>query len=238
MSASSSRIMIAPVEDGRPLSDRTIDRLLGWWDVGGGRRLRRGARDLAGRCGAAVRWVSAPLLDQPVIAKGVAWLGGAGRLLGKAFAHEEPSTPPRREELRATIATEAPETSAPAPTPIVNERPATAELRPRTGELRPRTAEIRPRTSPSITRPVTATVVTPTTPSPVPITTTTALRCWSCLQRTRVRSPRRGGCFHCPSCQSVMLVLDPIMGLTCDTAQAGTRGITLNRQADETDPGT
>jgi hypothetical protein len=35
-----------------------------------------------------------------------------------------------------------------------------------------------------------------------------------------------------------MLVLDPIMGLTCDSAQAGTRGITLNRQADETDPGT
>lgn len=226
MSASSSRIMIHPVEDGRPLSDRFIDRLLGWWDVGGGRRLRRGTRELTGRCSATIRRVSAPVLEQPVIAKGVVWLAGARRLLGKAFAHEVPPAPPRREDLRATIATEAP---APTPASMITQRPATAEIRSRTGE-------IRPRTSPALTRPVTATV-TPTTATPTATHTTTALRCWSCLQRTRVRAPRRGGCFHCPSCRTVMLVVDPVVGLTCDVAQATERGIHLNQQADETSPG-
>lgn len=247
MSASSSRIMIAPVDGGRPLSDRFIDRLLGWWDTGGGRTLRRGLRDRIATTRAKLRTFMAPALERPLVAKAVHGLAtatsAARRWTAKAFASDVPATPLPREELRATVATDV-EDAPVAPRPAVvtrsATRSATAEIRPRTGtvEIRPGTAEIRPRTSPSITKPV-ITPVSTAVSAPEPITTamTSNLRCWSCLQRQRVRAPRRGGCFLCTGCSKTMLVVDPIVGLTCEVAQASARGIHLNRQADETDPG-
>ncbi len=250
MSASSSRIMITPTDSGRPLSDRFIDRLLGWWDTGGGRDLRRALRDglAAGRT--KLRTVFAPALERPLVAKAVVHLTNAQRWLAKAFSKafssEVPLPPLRREEIRATVAIDINDVPV-APPPALITRSATAEIRPRTGtvEIRPRTgtveigsrsgtAEFRSRTGSSLTKPV----ITPV-PAREPTTTamTTNLRCWSCLQRQRVRAPRRGGCFLCTGCNATMLVLDPVNGLTCDVAHASARGISLNRQADETDPG-
>lgn len=249
MSASSSRIMIAPVDGGRPMSDRFIDRLLGWWDTGGGRILRRGLRDRVAAGRTKLRTIMAPALERPWVAKAVHGLATATtvarRWTAKAFASDVPTTPPRREEMRATVATDASDATDVEENPVVPRpavatrsptRSATAEIRPRTGtvEIRPGTAEIRPRTAPSITKPT----ITPVSAAE-PITTamTSNLRCWSCLQRQRVRAPRRGGCFLCTGCSKTMLVVDPIVGLTCEVAQASARGIHLNRQADETDPG-
>lgn len=233
MSASSSRIMIAPVDGSRPLSDRFIDRLLGWWDTGGGRSMRRALRGVVAASGAKIRTVTAPVMERPLVAKTVtktaAGLGAARRWIAKAFSTDVPAAAPQREELRATVVSEV-EDASPPTRPAVVTRPGTAELRTPT---KSGTAEIRPRTAPSLTQPVIATV---TTAKPK-ITTLTNLRCWSCLQRTGVRMPRRGGCFLCAGCNTAMLVVDPIVGLTCEVAQASARGIQLNRQADETDPG-
>lgn len=254
MPASSSRIMIAPVEGSRPLSDRFVDRLLGWWDTGGGQRLRRAVRGGLATAGARLHTVLAPVLQRPLVAKPLALtasgLAATRRWLAKAFASEVPAAPSRREDLRATVATESGDaptrpaavsgsTTAEIRTPL---RSPTAEIRTPvrsgTGEirtpLRSPTGELRPRTASSITRPV----LTPIPSAPAQTTAmTTNLRCWSCLQRNRVRTPRRGGCFLCTACNATMLVVDPIVGLTCDIAQAEGKGINLNRQADETDPG-
>jgi hypothetical protein len=233
MSASSSRIMIAPVDGSRPLSDRFIDRLLGWWDVGGGRTMRRALRGAVGASKTKIRTVTAPVMERPLVAKAVArtaaGLAVIRRWLGKAFSTDVPAAATQREEIRATVVTEVED--APAPVrPAVVTRSGTAEIRTPT---KSGTAEIRPRTAPSITQPVIAAV--PTTKQKT--STLTNLRCWSCLQRTGVRSPRRGGCFLCAGCNTAMLVVDPIVGLTCEVAQGSARGIQLNRQADETDPG-
>lgn len=254
MSASSSRIMIAPVDDSRPLSDRFIDRLLGWWDTGGGRSMRRALRGAVAASGTRIRSLTAPVMERPLVAKSVAktaaGLAVIRRWLGKAFAHDVPAPTPRPDTQRATIATAtvATKTENTPPRSITVTKTATAEIRTplrsataeirtptRTGtaELRPHirsgTGEIRPRTAPAIT-PVSST-------QPQPTAMTTNLRCWSCLQRNRVRAPRRGGCFLCTACNATMLVVDPIVGLTCDIGQAESKGIGLNRQADETDPG-
>ncbi|HEX3133709.1 MAG TPA: hypothetical protein VHX44_09040, partial [Planctomycetota bacterium] len=173
--------MIAPVDGGRPLSDRFIDRLLGWWDTGGGRNLRRALRDglAAGRT--KLITVITPALKRPLVAKSVEHLAAARRWTAKAFASDVPPTPPpRRDESCATGATE--EEDAPiAPRPAVATRSATAEIRPRpstveirgrtgTAELRPRTgtveirpgtAELRPRTAPATIKPVITTVSAP-----------------------------------------------------------------------------
>jgi hypothetical protein len=226
--------MIAPVDGSRPLSDRFIDRLLGWWDTGGGRSIRRALRGAVATTTTRIRTVTAPVMEKPLVAKTVATtaagLAATRRWLGKAFSSDVPAPAPRREEIRATVATEVEDAPA-LVRPAVVTKSGTAEIRTST---RPATAEIRPRTVPSITPPVSA-VLSATKPKSVVLTTN--LRCWSCLQRTSARSPRRGGCFLCAGCNAAMLVVDPIVGLTCDVAQASARGIQLNRQANETDPG-
>lgn len=250
MSASSSRITIAPVDGSRPLSDRLIDRLLGWWDLGT-RRIRRWLRT----AGAAIGTRLHPFLARPPIARTIAILSVGGttvrRWLAKAFAHDSPLAAPQPHTGGAGPDTTASPDAPVAPRPTVAPRSATGEIRTPlrsptgeirtptragTGELRTPTragtGEIRPRTASSITRPE----VTPTSTPTRTTTLTTALRCWSCLQRTRVRAPRRGGCFLCSACNTTMLVVDPIVGVTCDVAQAEGKGINLNRQADETDP--
>jgi hypothetical protein len=256
MSASSSRIMIAQVDTGRPLSDRFIDRLLGWWDIGGGRRMRRAVRGVTAACGTRIRTSVAPLMTRPLIAKSVTWtmtaFAASRRWLGKAFAYDAAAATPRVDARRATVVPAA-DTSDEAPRPATVTKSPTAELRTPlrsataeirtptrsgTAELRSHirsgTSEIKPRTAPAITR----SAMTPVASAELPPTAmTTNLRCWSCLQRNRVRTPRRGGCFLCTGCNATMLVLDPIVGLTCDVEQAESKGIRLNRQADETDPG-
>ena len=249
MSASSSRIMIAPVDGGRPLSDRFIDRLLDWWDVGGGRRMRRAVRGAAAVCGSKISTTVAPLMARPLIAKSVATslagLTATRRWLGKAFAYDAPAAAPRAEAQRAEIDAKVIVSTTVAdapPRPAAVTKSATAELRTHlrsgTAELRTPTrsgtGEIKPRTAPAITKPV----ITPVSSTESQTTAMTAnLRCWSCLQRNRVRTPRRGGCFLCAGCNATMLVVDPIVGLTCDVGQAESKGISLNRQADETDSG-
>jgi hypothetical protein len=238
MSASSSRITIAPVDGSRPLSDRLIDRLLGWWDLGTG-RIRRALRTLGVALGVRLQ----PFLARPLVATVLAPLAAGAtairRGLGKAFAPEV--SPATQRRAGSDVPETNPSTDAPAaPRPAIVARPATGEirtpLRTPTGEIRTPTragtGEIRLRTA-SITRPE----VTPTaTPGRTTSGTTTSLRCWSCLQRNRVRAPRRGGCFLCSACNATMLVVDPVVGLTCDVAQAQERGIQTSRQADETDP--
>ncbi len=248
--------MIDPT-DGRPLSDRFIDRLLGWWDVGGGRRIRRAVRGAIAAAGTKLRTTCAPLMARPVVAKTLAKtvaVSAAGftavrRWLAKAFANDVPA--PQREEKRLAVTADAKIDAkvdartdvAPAPTrPAIAARSATAEirtpLRSATAEIRTPTGsgtgEIRRRTATAITKPVVAPVGSPT---PTATALTTTLRCWSCLQRNRVRAPRRGGCFLCSSCNQTMLVVDAKIGLTCAVGQAETRGITFSRQANETDPG-
>ncbi len=255
MSASSSRIMIAPLDSGRPLSDRFVDRLLGWWDVGGGRRMRRAVRGAAAACGSRISTSVAPLMTRPLVAKSVA-LSQAGfnatrRWLGKAFAYDAPAATPREEVQHASAVSAAKAEDAARPAAVTKAatpeirtplRSATAEIRSSTrsgtAELRTPTrsgtGEIKPRTAPAITR----SAITPVSSAESqPTAMTTNLRCWSCLQRNRVRTPRRGGCFLCTGCNATMLVVDPIVGLTCDVGQAESKGIRLERQADETDPG-
>lgn len=226
MSASSSRIMIAQAEPARPWSDRLVDRLLGWWDIGGGRGLRRGLRDTTARYTGKVRTFIAPVLEKPWVSAIVRGLGSAKRWVGKAFSSDVPATLPRGEDLRATLATEMDDAPAPREATPVPPRPAAVTRSP-TGELRPRTA-------PAITRPE-ITPVASDTATPTANAMTTALRCWSCHQRHRVRTPRRGGCFHCGQCDQTMLVVDPIVGLTCAIGDARERGIQLNHEANETD---
>lgn len=268
MPATSSRIMIEPVDGARPLSDRFIDRLLGWWDVGGGRSMRRALRGAVAAGSTKIRTLLAPFLGQPLVAKTVsislATLATLRRWIGKAFSTEVGAATPQRAEMSsAEVADTARTHEAPTPVrPAIATRTGTAEIRTplrsstgeirtplrsataeirtptRTGtvEIRPHlrsgTGEIRSRTAASITRPT----LTPVSSTQLTAMTTN-LRCWSCLQRNRVRTPRRGGCFLCTACNTTMLVVDPIVGLTCDVGQAQTKGIDLNRQADETDPG-
>ena len=251
MSASSSRIMIAPVAPGdgsRPLSDGLVDRLLGWWDVGGGRSIRRALRGAVAASKTKIRIVTAPVMARPLVAKTVATalasLTTIRRWISKAFSSDVPAATPRREELhsadvsRATAVADAPVSVR----PVVAARSATAEIRTpvRSGtaeirtHLRSGTGELKPPTASSITN----APITPVSSAERQSTAmTTNLRCWSCLQRNRVRTPRRGGCFLCTGCNATMLVVDPIVGLTCDIAQAESKGINLNRQANGTDPG-
>jgi len=242
MSASSSRIAIVPSDVSRPLSDRVVDHLLGWWDTGGGRRMRRAVRGAIAASSAKLHTLIAPALARPLVAKSVARLVTTRRWIAKAFASEAPVPTPPREEIRATAVEEV---SVPL-RPAVAARSVTAEIRTptrsATGEIRTPTrsitGEIRTPTARSITKPVITPVSTPaSTPAPTTRTIASNLRCWSCLQRQRVHAPRRGGCFLCAGCNTAMLVVDPIVGLTCDIAQAAARGIQLNRQANETDPG-
>lgn len=242
MSASSSRIMIAQVDGSRPLSDRFIDRLLGWWDTGGGRTIRRAVRGAVAVSGAKVRTTIAPLMARPLVAKAatksLTAIATLRRGIAKAFSSEVPTPTPRREEVRtavAAVSTDATDTTgvddAPLPPrPAAVKKSPTCEIR---TPVRSATAEIRPRTASAITKPEITPVSSPTRTT---MALTTALRCWSCLQRNRVRAPRRGGCFLCSSCNTTMLVVDPIVGLTCEVGQAPAKGIRLSREANETDP--
>ena len=257
MSASSSRIMIAPVDNSRPLSDRFIDRLLEWWDVGGGRSIRRALRAAVANGTAKIGTLLAPVLARPAVAKTFAISSAALATLrhriGKAFSSDVPVAAARHTEVRAAGVSPASDMSSTPAHPAVATRTgtaeirtplrsATAEIRTPTGtgttemrrRLRSGTGEIRPRTATSITR----STLTPVSSAPAQTAAmTTNLRCWSCLQRNRVRTPRRGGCFLCTACNTTMLVIDPIVGLTCAVAEAENKGIRPDRQADETDPG-
>jgi len=240
MSASSSRILIAQVDGSRPLSDRFIDRLLSWWDTGGGRTIRRAVRGAVAVSGAKVRTTIAPLMARPLVAKAATMsqtaIATLRRGIAKAFSSEVPT--PRREEVLAAVATDATDATdatgvddAPLPPrPAAVKKSPTCEIR---TPVRSATGEIRPRTASAITKPEITPVSSPTRTT---MALTTALRCWSCLQRNRVRAPRRGGCFLCSSCNATMLVVDPIVGLTCEVGQAPAKGIRLSREANETDP--
>lgn len=267
MSASSSRLSIVPPDASRPLSDRIVDHLLSWWDTGGGRRMRHAVRGVVAASSAKLYTLIAPALARPLVAKSVEGLVTTRRWIAKAFASEVPPARPPREEIRAADATGVePAPVPPRPTVATRSvtgeirtptRSVTGEIhtptksvtgeirtptRSITGEIRTptgsATGEIRTPTARSLTKPVITPVsTTRSTTAPTTKTLASNLRCWSCLQRQRVHAPRRGGCFLCAGCNATMLVVDPIVGLTCDIAQASARGIDLNRQANETDPG-
>ncbi len=214
MSASSSRIIITEGEPTRPLTDRLVDRLLAWWDTGGGRTLRVGVRQARQRVSESVRAVIAPALQQPWIAASVRALGKARRWLALAFSTEVAAEP--RRTVRGVNAT-ADGVARAVPPPAV--RPADT-------------------VTPAPSAPQSQGTAQPTTCTTLadqsPVTKAGTLRCWNCHHRHHVRSPRRGGCFHCGQCQETMLVVDPVIGLTCAIGDADERGIALNREADET----
>ena len=140
----------------------------------------------------------------------------------------QPTTRAHRTRELAPVASERGTTTA-------IRRPGTRELAPVASARAATTTTRRPGTRELAPVPPPAEVAV--TPPPRLLREPTLLRCWSCLRRVTISAPRRGGCYHCGGCSVIMLVVDPFVGLTCDVAQATTRGIRYRPESDETDPG-
>lgn len=273
MSASSSRITIAPVEGSERLDNRLIDRLLAWWDYGGGKQMRRWCRSTTTAIGSQIaggtRSVGRHIAQLPVSQKIAGWLAPVTRttasltrpmidrasqvlsdLTTQTEATPDPADAPRPEaDRQRTRATEAPRSNTSAsggkemPTARVQRRMPTPRPQAKAAESYTDQLAALVKGREPTARPTNAgTTGLSITSTQIPVTdgtasTTCMLRCWSCKRRSSVRSPRRGGCCRCTNCQAVMLVVDPVVGLTCDIAQATERGIDVRREANETDPG-
>lgn len=273
MSGTSSKIMIAPVEGSDRLDNRLIDRLLGWWDHGGGKRMRRWCRTTTTTVGVhltgGIRAIGRRIAEFPVTQRVARWLAPVSRatvsltrpvidrtsqVLSDLTAasettpdHAKPSnSEPDRQRTRATEAPRGNTSTSggkDVPTARVQRRMPTPRPEAKAAEsytdqlaalVKGRESTARPTNAGTTELHITATQVTVTDGT---ASTTSMLRCWSCKRRSSIRSPRRGGCCRCTNCQAVMLVVDPVVGLTCDIAQASERGIDVRREANETDPG-
>jgi hypothetical protein len=265
--------MIAPVEGSDRLDNRLIDRLLGWWDHGGGKRMRRWCRTttttVGGHISDGTRTVGRRIAELPITQRLARWLAPVTRstatltrpvidrasqmltdLTAETETTAESAQTPSREPVRSrTRATEIPRgnTNAKAgkevstariqrrlPTPGPETKTAESYTDQLAALVKGRDSSARPTNAGTTGLHITASQVTV---SDGTASTTSMLRCWSCKRRSAVRSPRRGGCCRCTTCQAVMLVVDPVVGLTCDVAQADERGINVSREANETDPG-
>jgi hypothetical protein len=245
MTASSSRVMKVERPTAGNIGDWLSDRALHWYDTGAGYRLRRWCRTQGQRvvtisCG-RFQAVTAHLARQPQVQRLTGILAPPARTtvalvrsLVARLATLVPRPPEPSRPVEPSRAVSALPTATPAPRPV-DPPSLRSTATHRTPATRPR---LEPGTRP-VTRPTMASVpVVEGSPRPT-ARDTTPLRCWSCLRRVSIVAPRRGGCYHCPSCSELMMAVDPLVGMTCSLVDADERGVSRSAGSSETeiDPG-
>ena len=242
MTSSSSRVRIALPSSPERLSDRVIAQLLSWYDNGSAYRLRRWCRHSTANTARVVRFrlqhFGERIKQQSIIQRCRTTAEPTLRLIGQL------AKPPlqRASRLTSLVVKRIAERFPSPPTTAVESLPRRVKIatldvpKKKTQEIgalsAPHKNALIQRLAPEIKPAMTP---APTATDPTLLRDPTILRCWSCQRRVTIAAPRRGGCYHCPECSTLMTVIDPAVGMTCSFHQAGERGVRINSQACETE---